>query len=108
MNSKLLNTEVSTQKTATPDELVAMGVKIWNRVRREKNLSDDQRDELLKTIQSEYADFSFSFPLVVKWAVQMNQFNERAFRKYLVISLPAKGICLTQLAITAPSDTGKT
>lgn len=25
-----------------------------------------------------------------------------------MISLPAKGICLTQLAITAPSDTGNT
>lgn len=30
------------------------------------------------------------------------------FKKYFVISLPAKGICFTQLAITAPSLTGKT
>ena len=70
---------------ATPDELVAMGRKLWQHVQQSGIAASDEAgtDKLLAEIQKEFKDFTISFPLVVRWAVQLRKFNPTALHKYL-------------------------
>lgn len=70
---------------ATPDELVAMGRKLWQRVQESGVAPSDEAgtDKMLAEIQKEFKDFTISFPLVVRWAVQLRKFNPAALHKYL-------------------------
>jgi len=76
---------ITSAQSATPDELVEIANKIWKQIKASKvdqsNFSDC--DELLKKIQIEYHDFTISFPIVVRWAVQARQYSSVAFKKYL-------------------------
>jgi len=77
---------------ATPAELVAIGREIWKRVTSSGVGADDNvgNDRLLETLQEEYKDFNTSFPLVLRWMVQMRKFNAKAFEKYLLKHAAAK------------------
>lgn len=77
---------ISTQQKATPDELVAIGRSIWQRVKNAKiDIADEKASEaLLKQIQDEFHDFNQSFPLVVRWTVQRQEFSARALRNFLM------------------------
>ena len=77
---------ITSAQNATPDELVAIGKKIWKQIQAAKVDQNDfaKSDELLRKIQSEYSDFTTSFPLVVRWAVQARQYSSAAFKKYLI------------------------
>ena len=70
---------------ATPEELVAMGIKLWQRVLDSGIAASDETgtDQLLAEIHKEFKDFTISFPLVVRWAVQLRKFNASALHKYL-------------------------
>lgn len=76
---------ITSAQSATPDELVEIANKIWKQIKASKvdqsNFTDC--DELLKKIQIEYHDFTISFPIVVRWAVQARQYSSVAFKKYL-------------------------
>ncbi len=75
------NVEHQEQKRATPDELIIMAKKIWSEVNVKTTKTND---ELLNFIQDKYKDFTTSFPLVIRWMVQMKQFNVEALRKWLL------------------------
>ena len=81
----------STQR-ATPEELVDLARKIWREVAASEIAKDDDagNDRLLETIQVRYKDFNTSFPLVLRWMVQMRKFNARAFERYLLKHATAK------------------
>lgn len=70
---------------ASPEELVAMGRQLWQRVVDSGVAPSDEAgtDKLLAEIQKEFKDFTISFPLVVRWAVQLRKFNPAALHKYL-------------------------
>ena len=72
-------------KHATPEEIVAIGRRLWQRVLEAKiDPSDDEKtDHLLEQVQKEFHDFNTSFPLVVRWAVQLRKFSPAALEKYL-------------------------
>jgi hypothetical protein len=69
---------------ATLDEVVNIGNNIWNEVKDVKESNE------LEKIQTKYSDFTNSFPLVLRWMVQMNKYNEGVFRKYLMKHSTAK------------------
>lgn len=83
---------VRSAQRATPEEIVAIGKKIWERVQKSGVGKDDNpgNDALLETLQEEFKDFATSFPLVIRWMVQMRQFNAEALRKYLLMHAQAK------------------
>jgi hypothetical protein len=89
-------TEVSAQVhsayRATPDAVVAIGKTIWAEVEKSGVPGDDDagNDALLGRLQAQYKDFTTSFPLVVRWMVQMRLFNAEALRKYLLKHAAAK------------------
>ena len=80
-----VTTKTSHSKQATPEELVALANTIWKLVRESGIPASDEKrnDALLATLQNEQKDFNTSFPLVLRWMVQMRSYDARAFRKYL-------------------------
>jgi len=70
---------------ATPEEIVAIGRQIWRRVQDSGVAPDDDvgTDKLLELLQNEFRDFNASFPLVLRWAVQLRKFSATALDKYL-------------------------
>jgi hypothetical protein len=83
---------LSSAQRATPAELVALARRIWQRVTAANIASEDNagNDKLLESLQAEFSDFSTSFPIVLRWMVQMKKFNARAFEKYLLKHASAK------------------
>jgi hypothetical protein len=77
---------------ATPAELIAMARKIWKQVARSGIAPGDDagNDKLLEKIQAENKDFNTSFPIVIRWMVQMRRFSSAAFEKYLMKHATAK------------------
>ena len=77
---------------ASIEEILLISKQIWKKViaadlkseinqSHEKN--QEKEDKLLEILQIEYKDFSQSFPLVLRWMVQMRQFKVSIFEKYL-------------------------
>jgi len=81
-----VSAKVHSTGAATPEELVRMAGKIWKEVKAERiSLNDHRRlDEQLARLQKEYRDFATSFPVVLRWQVQMRKYNSVAFKRYLV------------------------
>ena len=70
---------------ASLEEVIAIGRRVWKRIDAAKVSPQDEAacDKLLEEIQTEFHDFNTSFPLVVRWAVQLHKFSSSAFEKYL-------------------------
>jgi hypothetical protein len=85
-----VNTKINLSKEAKDKkitELSALAKKIWKRI-IEINLKKEYPQEmLLNVMQSEYNEFFLSFPLVLRWMVEANQFKITAFNRYLEIFL---------------------
>lgn len=78
--------EVSAAQSATPQELVALASAIWKEVKASgvDPADDEGNDALLKKLQDQHRDFGQSFPLVLRWMVQVRSYHPRAFEKYLL------------------------
>ena len=81
--------------SATTDEILLIAKQIWKKViaadlkgekseiKQSQEKIQEKEDKLLEILQIEYKDFSQSFPLVLRWMVQMRQFKVSIFEKYL-------------------------
>lgn len=80
------STSVSHSKRATPEELVKMANGIWKTVLAANIPLENTKalDELLEQIQTDNYDFNLSFPIVLRWMVQMRKYRAKAFEKYLM------------------------
>jgi len=83
---------VHSAQRATPEQIVALAKKIWRDINTSKVAKDDDsgNDALLGRLQAEYSDFNQSFPIVLRWMVQLRQFNAAALEKYLLKHATAK------------------
>jgi hypothetical protein len=81
-----ISASVGSAQRASPEQIVEIGKKIWGVIAASGvRLEDDQGCEaLLGSLQNDYKDFATSFPLVLRWAVQLRQFSPKAFHKYLL------------------------
>lgn len=77
---------------ATPEELVELAAEIWQAVRASGVPPEDEGGsaDLLDAFQVRYKDFATSFPMVLRWMVQMRKFGREPFRKYLLKHATAK------------------
>ena len=91
-NETPIRATVSSAQRATPAELIAIARQVWQRVSASKvaRTDDAGNDALLKQLQQDFTDFSTSFPIVVRWMVQMRRFSTRAFEKFLQKHASAK------------------
>lgn len=78
---------VHSKNSATADELVSMANAIFAEVKASGvSVEDDAgSDRLLQDLQKKYKDFLDSFPLVLRWMVQLRQYHSSAFRTYLSV-----------------------
>jgi hypothetical protein len=83
---------VSSSQHATPAEIIKIAREIWKRVTESKVAKEDDaaNDRLLEVLQTDYKDFNISFPIVLRWMVQMRKFSAKAFEKYLLKHATAK------------------
>lgn len=73
-------------KSASPDELVEIANRIWVEVEKSGVEKEDDagNKELLSRLQKEFKDFNLSFPITLRWMVQLRKYSEVAFRKFLL------------------------
>lgn len=78
---------VHSKNSATADELVAMANAIFAEVKASGVSAEDEAgtDRLLQELQKKHKDFLDSFPLVLRWMVQLRQYHSSAFRTYLSV-----------------------
>lgn len=68
--------------SATPEELVSMASEIWRKVRNEISQEKNQND-VMAIIYNEYKDFYNTFPIVVRWMINFNQYSSKVFKSFL-------------------------
>ena len=75
------------------DTITDVAKSIWKKIieyNLKNKITPDTENILLDHLQIEYRDFFMSFPLVLRWMVQMRQFKVKTFKEYLKIFLVAK------------------
>lgn len=82
----------SVNKNVSLDEILEIAKQIWNKVKVSKVDKEDHsgNEKLLGSIQAEFKDFNTSFPLVLRWMVQMRAFSVKSMKKYLVFYASTK------------------
>ena len=73
---------------ATVEEVKAEAERIWAKVRAEggggaPGPAPKAGDALLERLQREHANFSRSFPVVVRWMAQLGKYNAKAFERFV-------------------------
>lgn len=73
------------------EQLITLANTIWQDVKTElKKVKSDTEDneveidKLYVTMFDKYKDFGTSFPVILRWMVQMKRYSERAFKKFIV------------------------
>lgn len=71
-------------KSLPLDDILALGNNIWNEVRHNPDIKNEKKaEEIYYATYNKYHDFGSSFPLILRWMVQMHKYSEKAFKKFL-------------------------
>ncbi|SIP86028.1 Hypothetical protein PACV_315 [Pacmanvirus A23] len=83
---KDLKIHIQNEKNVTIDEIVAEANHIWQMVRKRKipfgNI--DAAEALMSEIRKTNPEFSKSYPIVLRYMCQMDEYDSRALKKYLI------------------------
>ena len=74
---------------ATPEEIIKIAAEIWREVRAQPD-TESANAALLERLQTSQQNFVASFPLVLRWMVQMRQYEPSVFHAYLLKHSGAK------------------
>lgn len=82
---KLKNVSITNEKDVTIDDIVKEAAEINKKLRAEniKPGDYDASDNFMTKIRREHKEFSQSYPIVLRYMCQMQQFHAGALRKYL-------------------------
>jgi len=75
------------------EAIVNMAKQIWKKIIEfniKNKITPQNEDMLLNQIRMEYNDFFLSFPLVLRWMVQIRHFKVKIFKDYIIKFLDAK------------------
>ena len=74
------------QSNSTPETITGIAINIWKDIENSKILADDDEntDKLLKTLQQKYKDFAMTYPIILRFMVQMRIFNASVFKKFII------------------------
>ena len=76
------------------EKILDVSKTIWKQIIKyyvDNNAANEVNTELLlSNLQIEYSDFFKSFPLILRWMVQMKQFKIKTFKEYLKIFINKK------------------
>jgi len=87
-NQQYVFTETKVQegtKELSIDNILTLGDDIWDDIRHNKDFGKEAKlNELTDYYFNKYKDFSYSFPIVIRWMIQLNKYSKKAFKKYLL------------------------
>ena len=63
------------------DDIIAMANNIWSDV---KKLPDDISETQYHDIYNKYREFGSSFPIILRWMIQMKKYSNKAFKRFLI------------------------
>jgi hypothetical protein len=67
------------------DDLIKLANDIWKDIKSHPKFNDDSAsDELTNEFFTKYKDFSYSFPIVIRWMIQLRVYSSKSFKKYLL------------------------
>jgi hypothetical protein len=83
---KLKNVKITSEKNVTVDDVVKEAVIINKKMiaRKIKPGDFDLADQFMSEMRKEHKEFSQAYPIVLRYMCQMQQFNAKALRKYLL------------------------
>jgi len=82
------------------DDLLKLADTIWNDIKSDINYNKEEKlSYMTEYYFSKYKDFSYSFPIVIRWMIQLNTYNRKAFKKYLLKFKETKLISRKDFAI---------
>lgn len=86
MEDRKVTVNIKSEKEVTADEVVREADKIWKfaRARKLKFGDTEKTNELLKEVQKKHPQFSQAYPIVVRYMCQMQEYNSKAFRMWLL------------------------
>jgi len=87
-HSSKINIEMCSSQEATIPKLLDLAQEINQRIKCSNIAWYDEKgnEALLSWLQTEYSDFAISFPIVLRWLVQMREYHPSAFRDFIYIS----------------------
>lgn len=66
------------------NDIIELGNKIWNEVKNNPDIKNEKKsEEIYYKYYNKYNEFGSSFPLILRWMVQMHKYSEKAFNKFL-------------------------
>lgn len=82
---KIKNVSITSEKSVTIDDIVNEAVAINKKLQAKKIKPGDfdASDEFMAAMRREHKEFSQSYPIVLRYMCQMQQFHVGALRKYL-------------------------
>ena len=82
---KLRNVSITSEKNVTIDDIIKEAVEINKKLRARKIKPGDfdASDAFMAEMRKEHKEFSQSYPIVLRYMCQMQQFHANALRKYL-------------------------
>jgi ElaB/YqjD/DUF883 family membrane-anchored ribosome-binding protein len=82
---KIKNVSITSEKNVTVDDIIAEAVSINKKLQAAKIKPGDfdASDEFMAKMRREHKEFSQSYPIVLRYMCQMQQFHVNALRKYL-------------------------
>lgn len=102
-NEQYIFTESNIQegtKELPLDQLLELADKIWSDVKHNPGFNKEEKlSELTDYYFNKYKDFSYSFPIVIRWMIQLGKYNKKAFKKYLFKYKETKITCRKDFAI---------
>lgn len=77
---------ISNERDVTLEQVVNEATTIWKKCRKEKLPFGDLEaaDQQMEKIRKEHPEFCKSYPIVLRYICQMQEYKPRAFRKYLL------------------------
>ena len=82
---QIKSAHITNSQTATKKSLVVLAQTIWKEVKTSGvNPADNSgNSKLLKELQKKYRDFAVTFPIVLRWMVQIREFHPKPFNRYI-------------------------
>lgn len=80
-----MDSNINYAKSLPLDDIIKIANNIWHEVKKHPDIHDEKKSEnIYHNIYNKYHEFGSSFPLILRWMVQMHKYSEKAFKKFLI------------------------
>jgi hypothetical protein len=77
------DTTVKYSNSLPINDILELADIIWKDIKKLPN-NDNSNDSTYQMIFDKYKDFGYSFPLILRWMVQLKKYSSKSFKKFLL------------------------